>query len=615
MSGICGWLEPVPVGDADLPLLAGMAGHLPYASRTQTDLHKGAAVAGSGSDDGVCARDGDRLAAIAGHPRWRNADLAELAHRDGHATALLEGYARHGEEVLTHLAGTFSLAILDSARQTAFLAIDRMGVGRLCFARTDAGGLAFGSSADCLRFHPHVDDGLSAQGVFNYLFHYVSPAPRTVYAAMEKLRAGHCLTWADGTSSVRRYWRIDYTADDSPDDAKLREQLVATMRDAVGRSVEGTDLERTGAFLSGGLDSSTTSGLLAEHSPGAAKTFTIGFDLEGFDESGFAAITARHFQTDHTLYYVTPEDVYDLVPNIARRFDEPFGNSSAIPAFFCAKVAHDKGIDTMIAGDGGDELFCGNERYLEHRKYEWFQHLPTALRQFALTSARLAPDSIRTVRRGRNYLNFLDTPLPDRLYYMVAQHGADLSDYFEADFATIVDDDEPVRIARELYNATDANLDVVQRMMLMDQQLTLADNDLRKVEGACEMAGVRVRYPFLDDELVAFSGTVPAVLHTKSGVLRDFFKRSFRDFLPAEVISKQKHGFGLPTGHWLRDHLPLRILCEESIAGFGERHVIRKDVADMLIEVLRDGSRPDLLGMSWDIMIFELWLQARSLSV
>lgn len=612
MTGICGWIDSRAADGAALSAMAARLGPAELAWSGETAPGAAAAFRSRRSGAGT-VRIGDLLVAIDGRPRWRDPALAALADARGHPAALAEAYGREGDGLLDGLSGDFSLVVLDTARNRALLAIDRMGIGRLYHARPDGGGLAFGSTADAVAAHPGVRATLSEQGIYEYLFFYFSPAPGTVYREQTKLRAGERLVYEAGAARTEPYWRMPYS--DATDIAadELAETLRGKMKSAVERTVGDGEHDRVGAFLSGGLDSSTISGLLNDAVPDPVKCFTIGFDEPGYDEMEFAALTARHFGAAHFPYYVTQEDLLDVIPRIAAAYDEPFGNSSAVPAYVCARHARENGVDIMIAGDGGDELFAGNERYVSYDIYERYNRLPVALRKGLVEPAVRLLSSVAdnaVLRKGRNFLRTANTPMPDRTVAFVPFFTTPPEEVFEPDFVAAIAPSGPIDGLREIFERTPSS-DLVQRMMHIDLQRTLADNDLLKVGRMCEMAGVEVRYPFLDDDLVAFSAFIPGPVLLAGGALRGFYKNAYRDFLAPETIAKPKQGFGLPTVEWMRGSADILELVRDGIESFARRGYLREGFCQRMVQNLVEGGSPHLSSSAWDVLLLELWLRER----
>ena len=265
-----------------------------------------------------------------GSPRFADRDLSDLAARDGDATAWLAGFERHGLAAVDGVHGPFAIALRDRAGRT-FLAVDRFSIVPLCF-RVDGETLVFHQRADVVA---DASAGLDPQAIFDYLYFHMIPAPRTIFRGVQRLPAGHYALFADGRLTVEPWWNPVFDESRRQPFAELRDEFRHLLREATERQARG---HAVGCFLSGGTDSSTVAGMLTNVTGKPAQTFSIGFDVAGYDEMSFARIAARHFRTDHHEYYVTPDDLVDSIPNVARSYDQPFGNSSVLPAYYCAKA-------------------------------------------------------------------------------------------------------------------------------------------------------------------------------------------------------------------------------------------------------------------------------------
>jgi len=302
--------------------------------------------------------------------------------------------------------------------------------------------------------------------------------------------------------------------------------------------------------------------------------------------------------------------VADAVTLIPSAYDEPFGNASAVPTYYCARLAKEDGRSVLLAGDGGDEIFGGNERYAKQKLFENYWHVPSLLRRGLIEPALLGGswmDRIAVLRKARSYVRQARVPLPDRLETYNFLERQALSEIFEPEFLATVDPNQPRDIAREVFGRTMSQA-AVNRMMHLDLKDTLADNDLRKVNVMCELAGMQVRYPLIDDDLVAFSGRLSPAQKVKGLRLRHFFKESLKDFLPPETISKSKHGFGLPFGVWMKRDNALREITIESLRSFKKRGYVRPSYMDDLLR-LHESTHADYYGvMIWIVMMLERWL-------
>lgn len=550
------------------------------------------------------------LVAVHGRPRFESAALAERARTAGPAAALADAWRQHGKDALGQVHGPFAAAVLEPVARRALLAIDRMGIERLCFAaRRD--GLVFGRSCEAVTAHPAVGARISPQGVFDYLYAHMVPSPGTVYADVEKLLPAQYLLWQDGRLEKGFYWQAHFEDAETDAFAERARTFRALLEDGVRSAL---DARPTGAFLSGGTDSSTVAGMLKSLT-GRAETFSIGFAAEGYDETEYARIAVRHFGLTPHEYYVTPADVLAAIPAIARAYDEPFGNASAVPTWYCARRAREAGIEVMLAGDGGDEIFGGNARYAKQGVFELYHRLPHALRTGLIEPVALRlPEGIAPLRKLKSYVAQARIPLPDRLESYNFLHRDPLEQIFDPAFLREVDPEHPLAIQREVWRRTQGDTPI-NRMLHLDWKQTLADNDLRKVGRMTELAGVEVRYPLLDERLVAFAAALPPSYKVRGQKLRWFFKAALSDFLPPEILVKKKHGFGLPFGLWLKQDRELHALALASLRAFRTRGVLRETYLDRLIAA-HENRHADYYGvMIWVVMMLEQWLAAHSASL
>ncbi|TMH56683.1 MAG: asparagine synthase, partial [Betaproteobacteria bacterium] len=577
MSGICGWINGRSEAREAQAIADGMRRALRdgEAGAPPPLLHDGCALAVQpGIRPVALHREEALLAAVEGRVRWRSASLGALAVERSAAVALVEAYRQHGSDCLKEMSGPFAIAVIDMASASALLAIDRMGTRTMCYGHL-SGQLVFASNAESVVAHPAVGRDLSQQAIFNYLFSHVIPSPGTIYRAVQKLQPGEYVAFKNGAVKRRFYWQLPYHDDGTDSVDALERRFRLLLRNAARNAIDGPSA--IGTFLSGGTDSSTVTALLAEQTGEPARTYSIGFAWEGFDEMKYARITARHLGAHAHEYYVTPRDIVEAIPIIARAYDEPFGNDSAAPTYFCAKMARADGVQVLLAGDGGDEIFGGNTRYAKQKLFEAYGRLPQTLRRALIEPLAFSlpgSERITPLRKLGSYIRQAAIPLPDRLETYNFLHRSPLAEVFEPDFLAAVDVDEPLIMLREVYQRA-SSASPLNRMMHLDLKLTLADNDLRKVSRMCDVAGIEVRYPLLDDELVEFSGEIPASLKVKGLKLRYFFKHALKDVLPPETIAKTKHGFGMPFGLWLRSHAPLRELMDDSLDAFQRRGILQ----------------------------------------
>jgi asparagine synthase (glutamine-hydrolysing) len=495
--------------------------------------------------------------------------------------------------------GGFAAAV-QLADNEAFLAVDRFAREGLCWSG-DGAGIAFAERADEFGVTE-----LDPQAVFGYLFFHMVPSPRTIFRGVQRLPAGHHAVAQDGQVTVQAYSRLLFNPEPQPDFAALKAEFRRLLLEATQAELaDGTPA----CFLSGGTDSSTVAGHIKQIA-GQVHTYSIGFDAQGYDEMEYARIAARHFGAEHHEYYVTPDDLVQGIAKVATSYDQPFGNSSALPAYYCALKAREDGVTKLLAGDGGDELFGGNSRYATQRLYGLYGKLPGLLRSGLIEPILAIPGAqhVSLLRKGRNYVRDAKIPLPDRLGHYNLLQRLGIHEVLTSGFLAAVQPEDPLRQQREVWAMAEADNDL-DRMLAFDWRYTLAESDLPKVLGTARLAGVDVGFPFLNDALVDFSMRLPENYKLRGFKLRWFFKEALRDFLPEAIIKKQKKGFGLPFGVWATQHEGLKALASDSLRSFATRGVVRPEFVKQLLEELLPG-HPGYYGeMVWILMMLEQWLR------
>lgn len=534
-----------------------------------------------------------------GRPRFTDSALAATAAREGDAAAWRQAFADHGSQAPSGVAGDFAIAMHDGHGR-AFLAIDRFAIRTLCYRQMGA-ELVFAERADSPAFGPPEID---PQAVFEYLFFHFIPAPRTIFKDVFRVPAGHYILFEDGKLTRAPYWTPAFEENRHEPFAELRDEFRQILRNCVSDQVDAGTI---GCFLSGGTDSSTVAGMLGEVSGRPAPTYSIGFEAEGYDEMEYARIAARRFGTVHHEHYLTPDELVRSFGDVATYYDQPFGNSSALPAYYCARMARADGTTKLLAGDGGDELFGGNTRYAKQRIFGWYEMLPASIRSGAVEPLAASPmKSFPLLRKACSYVEQARVQMPQRLqmYNIVVRLGVE--NVFTPALLVQVDRERWAAQQVEDWNRPRAS-SLVNRMLAFDWRYTLAENDLPKVCGTAALAGIEVGFPLLDDRLVEFSMRLPPEYKLKGLTLRWFFKKALKGFLPDEIIAKKKHGFGLPFGVWTMRHPQLQQLAEEALRSFARRGIVRAEFIDQL---LRENlpAYPGYYGeMVWVMMVMEHW--------
>ena len=612
MSGFCGWIATASLPDAE-QVIRQMADALPaHGNLLNEAAEQGwcGLASRARKSNGASFHDERIWATLEGYPHWSDPELERLAQERGHAAALAMAYERHGKGLLERLHGPVSFAVIDHKNRSALAAIDRAGIQTLSYAETKD-GLVFGATTDSVRAHPAVDATIHPQSFYDFLY-FVDriPAPHSVYREQKKLVPGEYLAFANGRVEVASYWQMPYRDGISGNADELKRELLEHLRTAVTPVAAYPDL---GAYLSGGLDSSTVVALLSEQRSDPLKTFTIAFDDPRFDESPYADLIAERFATDHDSYTVEPERVEEIIVRIAQAYDEPFGNSSAIPTYLCALRAKEAGVAMMAAGDGGDEFFAGNARYLEDQVFDHYARVPSPIRKALMEPAlALAPfkERITLLRRANKYVQLASMSVAERFVRNNIFIERDYREIFSPDAIAMIDPRAPLHFVEAMYE-TPASRDKLHRLFYIDQRLTLADSDLRKVCRMCDLADVEVRFPFLDEDLMAFSAQIPPQLMLKDGRLRAFYKEALSTVLPQETLEKSKHGFGLPYLRFLKESPVLRDLARTSLEELRDYGLFRADFLNQLAQRLDSASDGQEDSAIWDFLVVRQWLASR----
>ena len=484
--------------------------------------------------------------------------------------------------------------------------MDRFAIRTICY-RIDNGLLRFAGRADELA---DVQTGIDPQAIFDYLYFHAIPSPRTIYRGIFRLPPGHYALFENGQLTVAPYWAPRFEEARDTSFSALKDEFRQLLQAATSTQLDGG---KVACFLSGGTDSSTVAGMAALASGKTTATYSIGFDAQGYDEMAFARIASRHFKTEHHEYYVTPDDLVRSIPAVAAHFDQPFGNSSALPSYYCAKMAREDGVTKILAGDGGDELFGGNSRYAKQKVFGWYGHVPGFLQKGLMEPllATYAAGRFPLTRKAGSYVEQARVPMPDRLqmYNLIMRLGADK--VLTPQLLAQIDTGAPLQLQRAVWQNPPPCGDL-NRELAFDWRFTLAESDLPKVLGATGFAGVKVGFPMLDDRLLAFSQKLPTEYKLKGLQLRWFFKEALRGFLPDEIITKKKQGFGLPFGVWANTHPALKALATDSLRSLAQRGVVKADFVETLL-TQRLPEHPGYFGeMVWILMMLEQWLQHHS---
>lgn len=528
---------------------------------------------------------------------------------------ILRLYVQKGLKVLDALRGEFAIAIWDGRDETLHLATDRFRIHPIVYyAGPDR--LVFASRMKALERCPlDWPRNLNPEAIIDVAGNSFAPTPTTIYADVKKLPPGHVLSYRHGASGLSQYWDLDFTHPQRSSETELAQELKTRFSEAMSARIHAEPPGRSiGTFLSGGVDSSTVTGVLTRLTGASVTAFSIGFGVERFNEISYARTAARAFGAKHVEYFVTPSDVLEAIPQLVEHFDEPFANASAVPTYFCSKVAREHGVDTLYAGDGGDELFAGNERYASQKIFDYYWRIPSWLRTLLvrpLAFGVAAALPFGPFTKGMKYIQRASIPYPDRLYSYGTYQTMPQAELFQPEFLESLGKVYHPYWAMHWHYERARGRTELDKQLYLDLKLAISDNDLFKVTRMTEANGVTVRFPFLDQELAEFASRVPSEIRMRGQHLRSFFKNAYADLLPAEILQKTKHGFGLPIPVWLRTDRPLNDLMHELVLSSTstQRGFFSKQALERLIGAHRTDQTSFYGTILWNLMVLELWMR------
>ena len=539
-------------------------------------------------------------------------DLLESGSWPNIAVHLAELYRAQKDRFVSGLRGSFAIIVYDHNDHALKAWIDHFGIERLVFAQHGE-SVAVGTN---IRSVCQIYQGppiISPAAIHEYLQYTCVPSPKTIYQNISKVPPGHQLISRPAVMT-RPYWDMVYN---ERDDSHRSEGVWAQetrngVRSAVALNLKySAEPFKPGCFLSGGTDSSTVAGFVGSLTERPPRTFSIGFDDARYNEIEYARIAAKHFVAEHHEYFVKPDDIPTLVQKAVQVYDEPFGNSSIVPTYYCARLAAEHGITHLLAGDGGDELFGGNARYTADRVFQRYGFIPPRMRRLFLepvVSCTAQLTNLRGVNLAAKYVRRSNLPVPDRYFSYSWIYEVSPNQLFTPDFIAAIHGHDSMETAQNHFYSAPADNDL-NRWLYLDLKITIADNDLRKVTEMSRLAGVTPRFPFLDPTLAEFTGKIPYKLKVRGSQLRYLFKKAMQGLLPPEILRKTKHGFGLPYAVWLGDSKPLRDFTFDVLrsARCRQRGYFRSGLVDTIWSQYQSESRAYYGEILWMLLMLELW--------
>jgi asparagine synthase (glutamine-hydrolysing) len=568
-------------------------------------------------------------------------DVAWRGHSD--TETLLAGFDAWGiETTIQKCIGMFAFALWDKQTQTLTLSRDRLGEKPLYYGWQGAGNdevFLFGSELKALKAHPAFNASIDRGALALLLRHNYVPAPHSIYQGIYKLEPGCLLTVsrAQKESVITRYWSAVDVAVKSTETRNARAQLDKADASQATAVVDELDVllqsavkqqmmadVPLGAFLSGGVDSSTVVALMQAQSTKAVKTFTIGFSEEGYNEAVHAKAVAKHLGTEHTELYVSPQQAMDVIPKLPHLYCEPFADSSQIPTYLVSQLARQH-VTVSLSGDAGDELFAGYNRYqLSSQLWGKLSKVPAPLRRAAASCITAVSPSTWT--KAASYIPVLNRPpaaasLGDKLHKGAAVLGSRNADELYLGLVSQIQDPsrwvkgengdavaEPATLLTGNKPCLNG-LSAIEKMMALDAITYLPDDILCKVDRAGMGVSLEGRVPFLDHRVFEFAWSLPMAYKLREGQTKWALRQVLYRYVPKALIERPKMGFGIPLHDWLRG--PLRAWAEELIdEGRLEREGYFHPTPIRAIWAAHLSGKQNLAHQLWGILMFQAWLEA-----
>lgn len=537
--------------------------------------------------------------------------LIERGHKlrtksDTEAVVVL--YDEHGPDCLQHLRGMFAFAIWDARDNSLFLARDRVGKKPILYSHQSNGDLIFGSEFTALLEHPAVSRDVDHEAIDSYMSYLCVPAPQTAFRAIRKLEPGHWLKWKDGRIETKRYWLPDFSRKIKITEEEAIEETTRILRESTRlRMISEVPL---GAFLSGGVDSSTVVALMAQESGKAVKTFSIGFEEEDFSELKYARRVAEHVGAEYHEFIVRP-NALEVLPTLIEHYGEPYADSSAIPTYYVSKETRQH-VTVALNGDGGDESFAGYERYMAMELADMYRSIPRPVRKFLIEGpVNLLPSSESKKTRIRDVQRFFTSANEDRkeryFRWMSTFKPAVKPALYTDEFSHAVAGQRTSHFLDDWFDRANGS-GVLDATLLTDQMTYLPNDLLVKVDIASMANSLEARSPFLDHKLIEFAASLPESIKMNRLRTKYLLKKVAARLVPSEVIYRRKMGFGVPIGRWFRgemkDFVCGVLLSEKSL----NRGIIRPEMMRRYVDE-HTGGQHDHAFQIWTLLMLELWYQ------
>ncbi len=524
----------------------------------------------------------------------------------GDSEVVVHAYEEYGDDCVEHFNGMFAFAVWDKVQRRLLLVRDRIGIKPLYYWASNR-QLVFGSELKAVMAHPDVPKEIDLTALDQFLTLEYIPTPRTIFKGVRKLPPGHRLVFQNGGLTLEQYWDV-LTRTVFIDEKNSVEQLTELIKDAVRmRLVSDVPL---GAFLSGGIDSSTVVACMSKASASPVRTFSIGFEDASYNELPDARHVAAYLRTDHTEEILQP-NIAHLAERLVAHLDEPFADFSIFPTYLVSKLAS-QSVKVVLSGDGGDELFGGYDTYVAEHMYRYYGWLPANFRRKTMPWL-MAQVSPRPKKKGlvNKVKRFVEGgALPPKLHHtrwMMFMNRRDKVALYRPTLRAAFDGATSEDLLESHFQKADSLAPLCQQQYV-DVKTYLPDDILTKVDRMSMAASLEARVPLLDHRIVEFTLNLPPHLKLRGGKTKVILRKAMADHLPQAVLKKSKQGFSIPLKHWLRGPLkPLMtdLLSVESIRrrGYFEPQCVTDWVSEHL------NGRVNHSHRLWALIVFELWHQ------
>lgn len=621
MCGIAGILSKSQISEGDKKLLKEMGdlmthrgpdGEGFYFDSTIGLVHRRLSIIDlEGGKQPLCNEDGTVWVTFNGEI-YNYVELRDQLIQKGHkfvtssdTEVIVHLYEEKGDDFVNDLRGMFAIGLWDARNKRLLLVRDRLGKKPLFYA-TLKDRVVFASELKALLPVPGLSRDIEPEALVDYFSLLYVPAPKSIYRQVRKVRPAHLVVFDSQGMRERSYWDIEFGESEHRSESEWCEELLHVYQEAIRIRLR-SDVP-LGAFLSGGVDSSSVVALMSRMNGRKVNTCSVGFDEKEFDESAEAAAFAKRFNTDHYEERVRPSAL-SVLDRLAWHYDEPFADSSAVPTYYVSQAAR-RHVTVALSGDGGDENFAGYRRYhhdvVENRCRAY---IPDSIRApvFGILG-RLYPKldwAPQMFRAQATFRAMSRSPVEGYFFSISAIKPEMLANLFTKDFQRTVERYSPVSMFEEIYNRH-PRADHLSRLQYLDIKTYLVDDILVKVDRASMAVSLEVRCPILDHKFMELAARIPSSLKLKEGQGKFIFKKALAGVLPAEVLTRRKQGFAVPLAAWFRGELkemsgdlllasdPLGILRSDTVAAIWKQHQ----------SGLRDHSTP-----LWSLLMYRLWQQ------